>query len=72
MAYWAAGFTAMALSAAALRLSGVSALSPLDAWALFLVGLILALMSLLLNSRAPAPYRQDEQSSSGDRSHPAP
>lgn len=72
MAYWAAGFMAMALSAAALRLCGMLALSPLDAWALFLVGLILSVMSLLLNSRVPEPYRQERRRNTGDRSRPAP
>lgn len=72
MAYWAAGFMAMALSAAALHLCGVVALSPLDAWALFMVGLILAVMSLLLNSRVPEPYRPEPQRNNGDRSRPAP
>lgn len=61
MAYWSAGFVAMAVTAAALRLCGLVALSPLDAWALFLVGLILAVMSLLLNSRVSVPYRRDER-----------
>jgi uncharacterized membrane protein YtjA (UPF0391 family) len=72
MAYWAAGFMLMAVTAAGLRLSGLAALSPLDAWALFLVGVILALMSMLLNSRTPAPYRQDKQDKNGGRGHPAP
>ena len=67
MAYWAAGFMAMALSAAALRLSGLVALSPVDAWVLFLVGLILALMSLLLNSRAQTPYRPRKPGTNGAR-----
>ena len=60
MAYWSAGFVAMALVAAALRLCGLVALSPLDAWALFLIGLILAVISMLLNSRMTVPYRPDE------------
>jgi uncharacterized membrane protein YtjA (UPF0391 family) len=68
MAYWAAGFVAMAVVAAALRLCGLVALSPLDAWALFLVGLILAVISLLLDSRVPVPYRPEEH----HRDHPHP
>jgi uncharacterized membrane protein YtjA (UPF0391 family) len=67
MAYWSAGFVVMAVVAAVLRLSGLVALSPLDAWALFLVGLILAVITLLLNSRVPVPYRRDEQ----HRDHPS-
>ena len=67
MAYWAAGFMAMALSAAVLRLCGLVALSPLDAWVLFLVGLILALMSLLLNRSAPAPYPRRKPGTNGAR-----
>ena len=69
MAYWAAGFMAMALTAAALRLSGLVALSPLDAWALFLVGLLLALMSLLLNSRTAEPYLREKPGASRTRVH---
>jgi uncharacterized membrane protein YtjA (UPF0391 family) len=59
MAYWAAAFLAMAFSAAVLRLCGLAALSPLDAGALFLVGVILGLMSLLLNNPDAVPYRED-------------
>jgi uncharacterized membrane protein YtjA (UPF0391 family) len=61
MAYWAVAFMAMALAAAALRMTGIGGLSQLDAWALFLVGLLLGLMSLLLDSIQGGTARQEDR-----------
>ncbi len=51
MFYWAAVFLVIAIVAAVFGLGGVAGLSQQIAWILFVVGLILAVVSLVLGRR---------------------
>ena len=58
MLYWIATFLFLSFSAVAMRVSGIGGLSLPAAWALFLTGMILALMIVLnLDSAAAGSKR---------------
>lgn len=52
MFYWSAVFLVIAIVAALFGVTGVAGLSKEIAWMLFLVGLVLAVISMLLGRRS--------------------
>ncbi len=54
MLYWSAVFLLIACAAGYMGISGVAGVSGQDAWGLFLVSAVLAVLSLLLSHRREA------------------
>jgi uncharacterized membrane protein YtjA (UPF0391 family) len=65
MSYWSAAFFAIAVIAGAFGVAGSEDLSPEIVWMLFFVGLILFVLSLLLQRQGPPD--QPQQGRSGNQ-----